>query len=427
MTDEEIGNLLNRTAKSVRLRRNKLKLVRDKKIYKTIATSDSTKRTRLSFDEIKHLFEERGYELLSDETEYKNKSSKLRYICPKHRNYGELNISVSHFEHGEGCCYCGREKTNKSKKSKMTDGDDKRLCEIKGFEYIKTETINGRPYIYFICPKHKHLGIQKMQRGGMNRECVHGCQYCYGKNLPHWYVKKLIEQKFPNLEVLSEYQGMNKPLTCHCNKHNQTFTNKAKEIFYYGRGCSECKHENRSSWQMLSKDEVKRRILEANQNVEILNLEEYGGFEYPMKLKCKDCGTEWVQPFHSILANTCRCPGCQRKMPLGEEEVATCLIEQNQLFISQYKFNDCKLTKALPFDFAIVDEDENVLGLIEYQGKQHYQPIKYFGGEEHFEKQVKRDKIKLNYCKEHNIPLLIIPYWDFKYINELIINFIQQL
>ena len=41
--------------------------------------------------------------------------------------------------------------------------------------------------------------------------------------------------------------------------------------------------------------------------------------------------------------------------------------------------------------------------------------------------QVKRDNIKSNYCKINNIPLLLIPYWDFDNIDELVTNFTKEL
>ena len=47
---------------------------------------------------------------------------------------------------------------------------------------------------------------------------------------------------------------------------------------------------------------------------------------------------------------------------------------------------------------------------IEYNGKQHYQPIKHFGGEESFKKVKERDKKKRQLCKKLGIQLHIIKY-----------------
>lgn len=47
---------------------------------------------------------------------------------------------------------------------------------------------------------------------------------------------------------------------------------------------------------------------------------------------------------------------------------------------------------------------------IEYQGVQHYKPIEYFGGEEHFKHQQENDKKKRMLCKRNGIILMEWPY-----------------
>ena len=49
---------------------------------------------------------------------------------------------------------------------------------------------------------------------------------------------------------------------------------------------------------------------------------------------------------------------------------------------------------------------------IEYQGKQHFEPIDYFGGKENFEKQKARDLLKERLSREKGIKLVYINYWD---------------
>ena len=44
------------------------------------------------------------------------------------------------------------------------------------------------------------------------------------------------------------------------------------------------------------------------------------------------------------------------------------------------------------------------------QGIQHYQAVKHFGGEEGFAIRQQHDQDKVNYCKQYNIPLIIIKY-----------------
>ena len=67
--------------------------------------------------------------------------------------------------------------------------------------------------------------------------------------------------------------------------------------------------------------------------------------------------------------------------------------------------------------------------LIEYDGEFHYKAL--IGStpeikQKNLEIQQKRDKIKTEWAKANNIPLLRIPYWDFDRIEELIEAFILQ-
>lgn len=79
------------------------------------------------------------------------------------------------------------------------------------------------------------------------------------------------------------------------------------------------------------------------------------------------------------------------------------------------------------FDFAIIDNNEKVTTLIEYDGRQHFEPISDFGGEEGFKITQNNDSIKNKYCKNNNIPLLRIPYWDFDNIELILNNFLYEI
>lgn len=94
---------------------------------------------------------------------------------------------------------------------------------------------------------------------------------------------------------------------------------------------------------------------------------------------------------------------------------------------TEYKMSNCKNIYPLPFDFAIKDDNNNLVALIEFNGKQHYYPIKRFGGKIAFKKQQMRDEIKKKYCQVNNIPLLIISYKDENNIDELCNKFLVSL
>ena len=66
-------------------------------------------------------------------------------------------------------------------------------------------------------------------------------------------------------------------------------------------------------------------------------------------------------------------------------------------------------------DKGYMSYDVYICGLkiaIEYQGKQHFEPVDYFGGKEHFEKQKERDALKAVRSKENGIKLIYVNYWE---------------
>ena len=63
--------------------------------------------------------------------------------------------------------------------------------------------------------------------------------------------------------------------------------------------------------------------------------------------------------------------------------------------------------------------------MIEYNGEQHYKSIDFYGGEPSFKKQQERDRLKEEYCKTRNIPLLILNKKN-KNLKEDIIMFLKN-
>ena len=130
--------------------------------------------------------------------------------------------------------------------------------------------------------------------------------------------------------------------------------------------------------------------------------------QWVWKCKCGVCGNIFSElPARINNGHVTSC-GC-RIQSVGEECVGNILQEMQVTFVPQYTFDDCKNVRVLRFDFAILNNN-GLIGLIEYDGKQHFEPIEYFGGEVGFKNTQKRDEIKNRYCKQHNIPLLRLPY-----------------
>lgn len=139
--------------------------------------------------------------------------------------------------------------------------------------------------------------------------------------------------------------------------------------------------------------------------------------------KCNKCNHKWEATINSR-NNGNGCPRCNQSK--GEKKIDEILLERNIIHIGQYKFDDCKYKITLPFDTFL----PNYNTCIEYQGRQHYEPVDFAGkGEEwaleQFELTKIKDQIKRDYCKKNNIKLIEIPYWDYDRIEEILNDYIK--
>ena len=115
------------------------------------------------------------------------------------------------------------------------------------------------------------------------------------------------------------------------------------------------------------------------------------------------------------------CPTCSQSK--GELTVYNILNDLKYQFEQEYMFKDCRDKQPLPFDFYI----PSIRTVIEYQGRQHYEPVCFGGCSVEsslrvFEINKSHDIIKRKYCKEHNIELIEIPYTQLKNISEILLN-----
>lgn len=200
------------------------------------------------------------------------------------------------------------------------------------------------------------------------------------------------------------------------------------------RGCRwlckcDCGNEIVTRTQDLTRQQVKscgclnrdmRKIIGHN-NMEDLSGKQFGELtvlsNYPTNNQraawtCQcSCGeVVIVSAGHLKSGHTQSCGHIQSK---GEERIANLLRKHDIPYKRQYTFDDLKSDSGYPlrFDFAILKDGE-VQKLIEYQGKQHYEPIEYFGGEEAFNILIKNDTKKVEYAQMHNIDIVLIdkPY-----------------
>lgn len=134
-------------------------------------------------------------------------------------------------------------------------------------------------------------------------------------------------------------------------------------------------------------------------------------------------GHEWAARIDSRTVKKSACPVCNESK--GETTIAHFLEEHNIPFKRQHRFRSCKDINPLPFDFVINTNESTKI--IEYQGRQHYEPVPFsrkIDTAAALELLKKHDEIKKKWCDKMDIQLLQIPYWELANIPKIVHDFI---
>lgn len=296
-------------------------------------------------------------------------------------------------------------KENKRMKN-LLDIKYRKICEQHGLEYIGFyRRRNNEKYVSFICPNHRYRGIQERYIGSIKNSTNDDCG-CYAS----YYDERdfLNDNRVnKNIEFIGNFIDTKTPISCKCKVCGYVWSTKPS-VLMVGHGCPKCAKEKTNELNRLTQNEFN---LKAKNNTFLEVIGEYINWISPIKVRCKNCRFEFEAIAGDIVRNRCKCPVCGIKYK-NERRIANFLNINNVKFIYQYNiYVDCK--KPLKFDFFI--PEYNIA--IEYHGEQHYIPV-IFSSSKHKLSEIEllhnqyRDNLKRNYCIEHNIMLIEIPYWE---------------
>jgi very-short-patch-repair endonuclease len=209
---------------------------------------------------------------------------------------------------------------------------------------------------------------------------------------------------------LVEYINNHTKIKIICPVHGEFLQRPHDHLNHHG--CPLCKSEKIGFLKRDSREEFIEKARQVHGDKYDYSLVEYKSAHTKIKIICPIHG-EFLQRPYSHLHNH-GCLFCNESK--GEKKIEKILLKENINFIRQYKINNCKNIKPLPFDFYLPDYNT----CIEYQGEQHYKTIDAFGGREHLQRTQKHDQIKQNYCQQNNINLLEISYKDFRNIEKIL-------
>lgn len=133
--------------------------------------------------------------------------------------------------------------------------------------------------------------------------------------------------------------------------------------------------------------------------------------------RCK-CGNEIITTGKLLRDGHKLSCGCMKKSK-GEFQIELLLEKQGISYAEQYTVyieqNNYEVKQKHPyyFDFAILDNNKQLLYLIEYDGSQHFiykENSDFWNDKDQFNKTQIRDQLKNQWCRDNNIPLIRIPY-----------------
>lgn len=179
-----------------------------------------------------------------------------------------------------------------------------------------------------------------------------------------------------------------------------TYTIRA-DSFFEGARCKKCIYARYSKQYTKTTKEYAQEITDTTEG-EYSLVGEYKGINTKVTLRHNACGNIYlVFPYQFKRGK--RCPDCS-SMSYGEHYIEKILSKRHITFSKQVEFPDCKDNHPLSYDFMVNNF------LIEYQGQQHYRPVKLFGGIKQFHIQQRHDNIKRKYAISHGYVLVEVPY-----------------
>ena len=125
---------------------------------------------------------------------------------------------------------------------------------------------------------------------------------------------------------------------------------------------------------------------------------EYKGCLEKVCIICPEHGEFWQTPLNHLQGHGCT--KCQ--LSKMEFEIQKYLTQESVKFDTQKRFDWLKDNRQMILDFYLPNQNIS----IECQGEQHSTPNVFFGGNDSFESSLKRDRLKYQQCKEHNIEII---------------------
>jgi very-short-patch-repair endonuclease len=396
--------------------------------------------------------EKHGNRYNYSKVEYKNISSKIIIICEEH---GEFNQNAKNHKEGQGCPICsGTVSLNKKQFIEKCDNVkyDYSLINdliVKSDNYIKV--INKETNLTYIqLSDHHRNGIKptKIESNSLVKKLkeIHNNKFDYliEKETYHSTDKIKIINKLTNDEfyyrvdrhlkgmkpnkvtinyflfkskelhgdkydysLIESIKGNSDKVEIICKEHG-IFEQRISNHINLGDGCPKCVGVGKWNTELLISEFKK-----VHNNIFDYSKVDFESVNKKVEIICKEHGSFFQNIYKHFKGQGC--PECSYNSK-GEEYIKMQLDEFKIKYIRQHSFDTCRYINRLSFDFYLPE----LKTCIEFDGIQHFKPIKDFGGKIEFTNVQKRDSCKNNWCEENKIKLIRIKYDEINKIKSII-------
>lgn len=334
--------------------------------------------------------------------EFNIRNDKINIICPIHGTF-EI-IPRDHLRSVNGCRKCGNIMHTRELKDVVSDFIKKSTIKFKNrFIYYPNE---DSIVLDIRCPLH---GIFKsnIKRHYHSKT---GCPMCGKiKNMETRYlfnntsdvldqckIKHGVLYKYKT-DLLSPIPLTSDILLIECVKHGE-FPMSIRSHVIENRICRKCSYEKYT----FDFETFVKKSQDIHGDDYIYYKDSYVNTNENTKIKHLKCNKIFTRKARKHLEGQ-KCPHC--KYSKGEEKLIDFLIKFNIEYEREFRIG----TDRKRYDFYL--PKLNIL--LEYDGEQHYRPIKAWGGDVRFKKQKSNDRHKNKLAKKSNIPLIRISYKNY--------------
>lgn len=260
--------------------------------------------------------------------------------------------------------------------------------EVHGDKYDYSVTIFTRTadYVEINCPEHGSF-----KQRASNHLAGRGCKKCSGVYMDKEYFIEKAQKVHGNKYLYEkvEYECYSEKVEITCKVHGSFMQSPSNHLA--GHGCSRCAGIYSDRDLFIEKARKIHGDLYSYEKVEYIN------WVIKVEIICSEHGSFFQSPNNHQRGD--RCPSCKRSK--GEEMIAKILDQLGVKYTTQKSFPTCRLTRLLYFDFYLPEYNL----CLEYDGRQHTQPVDKFGGEEEFKLTQERDQFKNKWCQDNGVLL----------------------